>query len=144
VSQVYVQGGFSILPDFKSTVQKYFGVEPAQVDFSQSEATAKIINEFVSTSTHGKIQNSILSSVLTPKTSIFLISSVYFKGAWDSKFDPTLTKEADFNLNAKDKVKVQMMNQEGEYASADIPELDAQMISLRYKVNLTLLLSLKF
>jgi serine protease inhibitor len=134
VRNIYLQQGFDIKPEFSSTLQKYFAAEAKQVDFANADATAKQINEFISTATHEKIKNPLSSADFSAKNSLYLVNVVYFKGTWRDPFDPKDTKPGQFSVSATESVNVQMMSKEGNYAMADIPHLDAKMIAMVYKV----------
>jgi serpin B len=135
VNKIYTQQGFSIKQEFTSTLQKYYGAEATQVNFADSTASAKLINDFVSTATKDKIKDLISAGDLDAMTRLVLVNAIYFKGMWKNKFDPAMTREADFHLTAKEKVKVQMMRMETEIPYADIDELDAKAVALPYKVR---------
>jgi len=135
VNKIYTQKGFSIQPDFSSTLEKFYGAEASQLDFSKSEASARTINSFVETTTRNKIKDLISPNDLTALTRLVLVNAIYFKGLWKTQFKPEQTREADFFLNAKDKVKVKMMRIEADFPYAEIEELNAKAVALPYKVT---------
>lgn len=100
--------GVNFSNDFKTTNEDYFKALTNTLDFSSPEAS-KMINEWVSNATQGKISK-IVDDKISADTLLFLINAIYFKGDWTNKFDKALTKEHDFNLSSGSTKKVQMMS----------------------------------
>ena len=66
---------------------------------------------------------------------LVLVNAIYFKGDWQSKFKEVLTKEMDFATSKNEKIKVKMMNQEGNFGLIEnSKELgQASVLRLPYK-----------
>jgi serpin B len=64
---------------------------------------AKFMNTWIAKNTNHKIKNLILESWLNSMTVMVLVNAVYFKGEWETKFDPSKTKKQLFFV---DKIKV--------------------------------------
>ncbi|XP_063914607.1 antichymotrypsin-2-like isoform X3 [Zophobas morio] len=107
--KIYLRKEFRLLSSFENTVKKYFESEVQSLDFDQTSAAVKEINEWVSEKTHGKIED-IVNDDLIASTSLLLLNAIYFKGSWDIPFSERKTKVRNFYLNDDDVVKVQMMN----------------------------------
>jgi serpin B len=62
------------------------------------------------------------------------VNAVYFKGTWQTKFQPSSTRNAPFHLTAKKKKSVPMMTQSGdfEYYENESATTPFQAISLPY------------
>ena len=62
------------------------GAEVSKVDFSKSEAAARIINDWVSKKTDGSIDKIIDAGILSDSTLLTLVTAILFKGKWKEKF----------------------------------------------------------
>lgn len=67
-------------------------------------------------------------------TALVLVNAVYFKGQWKKKFNPTLTRDIPFHVNENKVVNVPTMYRQGSYKYGELPELNARMIEIPYKV----------
>ena len=66
-----------------------------------------------------------------------LVNAIYFKGGWLEPFKDENTKKEPFYLGSKEKeIQVDMMHREDKMRSGDLPELDARILELPYKVCL--------
>ncbi|MFN8658775.1 MAG: serpin family protein [Candidatus Obscuribacterales bacterium] len=113
---------------FLSVNKKYFDCEVSSLDFSAPASLAKI-NSWVSEKTHAKIPTIIQS--VDPKSVLFLINAVYFKGTWAQKFEKALTKQAPFKMADGSVKNVSMMNsvrKDFRYLQTD----DFQAVALPY------------
>ena len=67
------------------------------------------MNSWVASATNGLIGQILPSGSLNKHTRLVLANALYFKGAWNQKFDPNLTKTRSFNLINGEKVEVPFM-----------------------------------
>jgi Serine protease inhibitor len=81
------------------------------------------INGWVSNATAKKIPTIIDS--IDPSEVMFLINAIYFKGAWQQKFDKAQTANAPFRSSAVQSQSVPMMHREGKVRYAREPGLTA-------------------
>ena len=72
---------------------------------------------------------------LGPLTSLVVVNGIYIKGFWASPFEPYRTRKTDFYLDGAREVKVDMMTQTGDFDVADLPEVDATVVNIPYKVK---------
>ncbi|XP_030593594.1 hibernation-specific plasma protein HP-55-like [Archocentrus centrarchus] len=106
---VFVDNRFKPQPEFLEVLKQSYFAEGFNVDFTQTTESADTINKYVETKTNGKIDKLVES--LDENTVMYLISYIYFKGRWETPFDPESTREDHFHApNAK--VPVQMMYME--------------------------------
>jgi serine protease inhibitor len=126
-NSVWTRQGFSVLPDFISTLKTSFDAEARNLDFDRADA-AGIINDWVKTHTSGKIP-SIVDPPISPEMVMYLINAVYFKGQWKHKFDAKNTRDAEFTDIRGAKTTVPMMARRAkvryaettQYTAADLP-----------------------
>ncbi len=93
--------------EFIERNQEYYDAQVEKI------STPKAINSWVDEKTHGKIDKIV--DGIDPKTVLFLINAIYFKGEWSEKFDGNMTREKDFTLQDGSKKQVPLMSQSGEY-----------------------------
>lgn len=67
------------------------------------------MNSWAENSTNGLINGILPSGSLDEETKLVLINALYFKGTWDQKFDPSMTKTENFNLLNGQVVQVPFM-----------------------------------
>lgn len=116
-------------PAFLSMNKTYFDAETTTLDFKSPDAV-KVINGWVSEKTHEKIPTII--DKVGEDAILYLINAIYFKGAWEHKFDKGKTKPADFNLADGGIRKVAMMNlSRDDFRYFESKEV--QIISLPYR-----------
>ncbi|KAI9073453.1 hypothetical protein K1719_044590 [Acacia pycnantha] len=69
------------------------------VDFTnKADEVEREVNSWVENATNGLIREILPSGSLDQETKLVLANALYFKGAWDQKFDPTMTRTRSFNL----------------------------------------------
>ncbi|KAG5667552.1 hypothetical protein PVAND_015531 [Polypedilum vanderplanki] len=143
-TKLFITKSFSLQNNFKTSIDKYFQSGVESVDFSQNVKAAQRINDYISTSTHGMIQDVIKSDDLTEYTTMILVNCIFFKGLWQFPFDKSYTFKSDFNIDNKNTIQVDYMYQENSFNFGYINALnDAQVLELPYansKLTLTLIL----
>lgn len=98
---------------FRQANEKWYDAEVKGVNFSQEE-TKNLINKWCEDKTQGLIKKVIDRT--SNDDMIYLINALYFKGIWAGGFEfkTSDTKQQDFTLEDKTKVKVPMMYQKSE------------------------------
>ena len=129
-NSLWARQGIPFKQDFLQRNTQFFGAEISTLNFDDSNAS-RIINKWVDTNTNGKIQR-IIGDGIDPSTVLFLINAIYFKGTWQTEFDPSLTRDATFHLATGDEKQVPMMSRTDVYPYYRNDEEDFQAISLPY------------
>lgn len=127
-NSLWVQHTLPLVPDFVAMAKHEFSAEIRNVDFADP-ATLAAINGWVAVQTHDKIPQTL--DRLNPNTVMAIVSALYFKGAWLSKFDPALTAAESFLCGDGSRVSVPMMHRKGA-----LPYLDggaAQAVALPFR-----------
>ncbi len=136
-NSIWMRKEMAFREDFLARNRQYFGAEAAALDFADPRSLARI-NGWVSDNTKGKIPK-ILDRISAQQV-MFLINAIYFKGAWQKKFDAAQTRPMPFHLLRGEK-PVPMMAQSGDYLHSRGEGV--QILSLPYGkggVNMALLL----
>lgn len=92
---------------------RYFDAEIEMLDFSNQSETLKVINQWVNDNTNGKITE-ILDEIESNAV-LFLINAIYFKGTWQTEFDPSNTQDGTFHLIDGSTTIVPLMKSQGQY-----------------------------
>ena len=104
--------GFQFKTDFLQRNALYFNAETSILDFL-NPSTLRTINQWVNDNTNRKIPK-ILDEI-EPNAVLFLINAIYFKGSWQTEFDPTNTHDGPFHLISGGTKQVPMMSRTGQY-----------------------------
>ena len=103
---------FTFNQDFLQRNTDYFGAEVSTLDF-KDPSSVDTINQWVDTNTNGKIKK-VLDQI-DENEILFLINAIYFKGAWQTEFDPANTRDNTFHLTDGSQKQVPMMARDGQY-----------------------------
>lgn len=98
---------------FIDRVKASYNGEAFTRDFGNQQ-TVDEINGWVDEKTEGKI-NEIIQEI-DPVLVMFLVSALYFKGEWVTKFDEAKTQKEDFFLPEGNTVEVDMMSTSGNFS----------------------------
>lgn len=132
VNQIYVQQGHEINKSFRDVAVQKFRSGVESVNFAKNVETTGIINHFVEEKTNGRIKNLFTPEALSTDSRVVLVNAVWFKGEWETKFYETETQKSDFYTSATEKVSVDFMNIDTYFNYADLPDLDATALQLKY------------
>lgn len=79
------------------------------LSFLKAKKVRKEVNAWASNHTNGLIKNVIPRGSLKSDTNIVYGNTLYFKGAWQNKFDKSLTRDKEFHLLNGKQVHVPFM-----------------------------------
>ena len=127
-NSIWYREGFPVEPAFLAATRDHFDARVAALDFGSSSAPATI-NGWVDESTAGRIDR-IVDDALDPRTVMFLINAIYFKGDWTRRFDPARTRDDVFTTLDGSTVPVRMMS--GSIPVRGGGSSDAEVIELPY------------
>lgn len=108
-NSAFVSKTTKLLPKYKKVLAKDFKSHPRALDFTKGDEAVKVINDWASNATKGKIKD--LLEEIDPDTALVLCNAIYFKGQWNTTFDVKKTEDEDFftGPNNSNPVKVKMM-----------------------------------
>ena len=81
--------------------------------------------------------SNFIPASLNSQTTLLLVNANNFKSPWEHKFEADRTRKQLFHLNSTTTTEVDMMSSSGQYSYAQLPELNAQLVVLPYKVSVT-------
>ncbi len=108
---LWAQKNFHFEQDFLDKLSANYAAGLNLVDYSQPEEARKLINLFVASQTNDKIKELIPQGMLNEMTRLVLTNTVYFKAAWQNRFDEAQTQKDDFTTLDGSVNQVDMMNQ---------------------------------
>jgi len=120
-NSIWYRTGFPVDQGFLDRGRNWFDARASALDFSSPSAVSTI-NDWVSTSTAGKIPT-ILDRIEGDQV-MFLINAIYFKGSWRTQFDPSRTVTAPFHAVGGDQ-PAKLMRRDGTMRWLQTPEFEA-------------------
>jgi len=95
-NSIWYRQGFQVLPAFLDVNRTYYKADVSALDFGDPNAP-NVINDWVNNKTKKKIPT-IIDGGIPGDMMMYLINAVYFKGAWEQRFDKAATKKGTFTL----------------------------------------------
>ncbi|CAN8033036.1 unnamed protein product [Ixodes persulcatus] len=130
---VLVRKNFRVLDGYKRDLADVFKANMTPVDFAhEGSKVASEIDQWVKQETKGKIQN-IVGGSLPEDTAMFLISAVYFKGTWVTKFDSAKTKPRPFYNHGTESSDRQTMELMSQVKFGRLDSLRSRAVEIPYK-----------
>lgn len=114
---IVVNHKYSLLDRYQETVGKYYEAFVSSMDFSDSDAAVKEINQWCSDHTNGMVPK-VLDKVSVDML-CYLFNALYFKSEWKFKFDKSATSAETFIGADGQALKVKMMKQAENYPYAE-------------------------
>lgn len=93
-NSIWYRQGFDVLPGFLDVNKEFYKAEVNALDFAGPGAP-NVINNWVSNKTKKKIPT-IIDGGIPGDMMMYLINAVYFKGAWEQRFDKKQTEKGTF------------------------------------------------
>jgi len=119
--------------EFVETVKADYGAKLAELDFAQSAAARKTINDWVAQQTNDKITDLIPPGAITALTRLVLTNAIYFKSNWAEKFEKSATADGDWHLAGGAKATVPLMHQQDRFGYMETD--DFQALRMPYKAG---------
>ncbi|KAM7373886.1 hypothetical protein PAMP_006576 [Pampus punctatissimus] len=132
-TRMYLRPGFEVKLSFVEDSLARYQSRPVPLP------SVEEVNHWVDNVTNGHIPNFLES--IPHGVVLMLINAIYFKGEWQTQFDPLLTSKGVFYLDNQNLVSVDMMKS-AQYPLRllDDPELEAQVASFPFKGNTSFLI----
>lgn len=96
---VWVEQTLPLKPSFKQIVDNFYKAASVSVDFqNKAVEVANQVNQWAEKETSGLIKEILPADSVDSATRLVFANALYFKGAWDEKFDASVTKDNKFHL----------------------------------------------
>lgn len=116
-------------PEFIKRAAENFEATIRRSSFAQADQLAKAINAWVKDQTEGMILDLVTGPQLKGNDAV-IINAIYFKGPWQSEFNPRLTRLADFHVDDQT-VETEFMQNSATFGYGE--NADFQMVDLPYR-----------
>lgn len=128
---LWAQKDYGFEKDFLELTRRSHDATVEFVDFAGSPTSAsRQIAAWINRQTRGRLAGAMPAGDLTPATRLVIADTIYFKGAWASRFSKGATRDQPFWVSGTASVSALMMRQEQVLLFA---EADAvQMLELPY------------
>ncbi|XP_006879255.1 PREDICTED: alpha-1-antichymotrypsin-like [Elephantulus edwardii] len=138
---LFLEESLMLLEKFKEDAQELYRADIIPVNFHNTSAAVRLINDYVDHKTHGEIMDFI--SGLDPDTLMILVNYFFFKAKWKKPFDSRNTYNSTFHVSNAKSVDVPMM----KILDLFIPyfrdeQLSCTVVELKYTGNSSALLIL--
>lgn len=112
-NRLFGQRGFPFEAPFVELTRTTYGAELSPVDFrGAADQSRRTINTWVAEQTQNRIEELLYPGTVHAATRLVLVNAMYFKGDWQSPFDPQKTKTDSFATASGKRVRVPMMQGE--------------------------------
>lgn len=133
-NRMYCEQTFPVLDSYLALLRDSYGATIESVDFrNDHENIRQQVNAWVERATESKIRDLLPGGSVNALTTLILVNAIYFKGLWDSQFNPDATRRSDFHLDSKSKKQVDMMYQKDHYSMASSEELGIMALEIPYR-----------
>ena len=132
---LWIKTGYQLLEDYLADVQTHYHAESTNIDFSDPENAAAIINNWIENETNNLIQDLISPDNIDPAlTRLILTNAIYFKGIWKIQFDEANTTDRPFTLTNGEQIDVETMTLIDTDNTFNYTETETlQLLSLPYE-----------
>ncbi|MFB3908941.1 MAG: serpin family protein [Candidatus Eisenbacteria bacterium] len=139
-NRLWGQSGYPFEPEFLRITREDYGAEIASIDFIANPETARQeINEWVEERTNRRIEDLFPEGSIIEWTRLVLANAIYFRGTWQTAFDPAETRPRSFHLLDGTTVDVPMMSMKtdaavGNFDGVEVLELpyDGKDVSMLF------------
>lgn len=121
------------LKSYQDLIKSYYFSEFKAVNFQDTAGSANVINKWVKEQTLGAIDQVITPSSIFPDTILAVVNGIYFKGVWEKEFEARDTVDRCFYVTETQCEDVKMMHLLDVFKYANVPALDAQVVTLPYR-----------
>ncbi|XP_004698836.1 alpha-1-antitrypsin [Echinops telfairi] len=132
---IFVNQSLKLVEKFLEDSKKLYHSEAFSVNFKDSAATKKLINDYVEKGTQGKIVD--LIKELDEDTVLALVNFIFFRGKWKKPFEEEHTEDGGFHVDETTTVTVPMMSRLGMFNVHYHTELSSWVLLMEYLGNAT-------
>ncbi|WKY13032.1 hypothetical protein Q1695_004111 [Nippostrongylus brasiliensis] len=135
--KAYIANGFflnkqyTIDKEYENTIVGKYSANVQSLDFTSTSDAAKTINDFIESTTQGKIRNMIDPSMVEGAFSL-IVNAIHFTARWLVPFEKESTTNDTFYSSATNSRQADFMNAYSKHEMY-VEDEDVQMLSLSYE-----------
>lgn len=130
-NSIWAQRDYPFQSTYLDTLAVHYGAGLNLTDYLQAPEAARLaINDWVAQATKNKILDLLGPGTITNQTRLVLTNAVYFKGQWQTAFEPQQTAPGAFALLDGSSATVPLMH--GAVETRGVSASDADAVELRY------------
>jgi len=115
-NQLWADKQYKFLCSYTRGVKKAYKAPVKKMPFRTDPENCRLeINKWVEDKTNDRIKNLLPKRSITDMTALVLTNAVYFKGQWNSKFEPEATIDGIFLSSINEKIECRMMNAQQKF-----------------------------
>ncbi|KAF8663803.1 hypothetical protein HU200_055134 [Digitaria exilis] len=108
---VWVEAALRLKDAYARVAAEHYRAEARPATFKSRPEEARLqINQWIESATAGRIKDLLPQGSIHGGTPVVLANALYFKGAWEGKFDASLTQDGAFYLPTGGQVRVPFMS----------------------------------
>jgi len=135
LNQVYIREDLEPSADFNKMIELNFRSEVTQIQFDDISEAILEIDDWYFKKTKERIQDIVYYETIEKTTQLLLVNAIHLKAKWRYIWYPHETMEFPFWLNETRSVIVETMTTWANYKTAELPEIDAKVLRLKYLKN---------
>lgn len=116
-NSIWIRDSFPVRQEFIDLNRDAYSAEIEVLNFNSPDA-ADTINNWIDDATEGLISK-MIEPPIDPRTIMYLINAIYFKGIWSTQFDPGKTFDGTFHKYGGGNQSARMMDRKGEIEYLD-------------------------
>ncbi|CAN6697212.1 unnamed protein product [Malus baccata var. baccata] len=98
-NSLWVEHSLTVKPSFKRMLVNVYNAVIKEVSFGTDPDKARVqVNSWTKKETKGLIPEALPPGSVGENTMLLLLNTIYFKGVWSDRFDPSETEECKFGL----------------------------------------------
>nr|CAD7577136.1 unnamed protein product [Timema californicum] len=133
-TKLFIDKNFPTTGGFLNNITTDFHASTHMVNFKYKPDQAnRTVNKWIKWVTRNKITDLLGAGVVTERTRVIFVNTLYFSGQWKKQFNPHYTKKAKFHVNSKVTMEIPMMHMTGVFHYVFLEDLKATAIELLYK-----------
>jgi serpin B len=137
---LWLRSGLDLRDDFRRLIQGSFQAQIESVDFTDSRAVTKKMDDWIAQATARRITH-LLSSAPSSDTALILANAIYFKSRWSLPFEAVETRPQAFRVSSRHAVSARLMRRTADFKMISVPAAD--LLELPYvgeKLSLVIVL----
>ncbi|KAL3289709.1 hypothetical protein HHI36_023109 [Cryptolaemus montrouzieri] len=131
---IFVSNKLKLLNEYQEKLEKHYSATIKPLDFSNPSKAVDEINAWVSNATKGNIPT-IIDDNLFDESTLVITNALYFKGIWQTTFNPKETEIKCFEVPDLGCKQVPIMQKTDTLNYNLVPYLNAHAVEVPYKDN---------